>query len=94
MNAADVAAYAGVVVVVLAALTAIVKSLHWVYSTMKRIDDALSYVQHEMHFNGGTTMRDAVSRANRRLLRIEDALDIPHPEDEPPIHEDESGNIR
>jgi hypothetical protein len=85
--AADTVETALGVVAVLAALTAVVKSIHWVYSTMKRIDDALSYVQHEMHFNGGTTMRDAVARANRRLLRIEDALEIAHPEDEPAIVE-------
>jgi uncharacterized cupredoxin-like copper-binding protein len=82
--AADAVEAALGVVAVLAALTAVIKSGHWVYSTMKRIDDALTYVQHEMHFNGGSTMRDAVSRANRRLHRIEDALDIPHPEEEPP----------
>lgn len=83
MIAADAVETALGVVAILAALTAVVRSLHWVYSTMKRIDDALTYVQHEMHFNGGTTMRDAVARANRRLHRIEEALDIPHPENEP-----------
>jgi hypothetical protein len=85
--AGDIVGPALGIVAVLGALTAVIKSLHWVYATMRRIDQAMEYVQHEMHFNGGATMRDAVSRANRRLLRIEDALDIPHPEDEPVIDE-------
>ena len=56
---------------VLVALATIGKSIHWVYRWAQRIDDSLSYIEGEMRFNGGSTMRDAVKRIEQRLDEIE-----------------------
>jgi len=56
---------------VLTAAAAIGKAAHWVYRWMKRLDGSLAYIEKEMRFNGGTTMRDALKRIESRLTDIE-----------------------
>jgi len=43
-----------------------------VYRMMRRIEKAAIYVEQEMGFNGGSTIRDAVARIERRL-----GIDVP-----------------
>lgn len=56
---------------VLIALATIGKSAHWVYKWAQRIDDSLSYIEAEMRFNGGATLRDAVKRIEGQIGHIE-----------------------
>lgn len=56
---------------VLVAVGVIGKAAHWVYKWAERIDGSLSYIEGEMRFNGGATMRDAIKRIERRVETIE-----------------------
>lgn len=37
----------------------------------------LAAIEHEVRTNNGSSLKDAVSRCERRLIRVEDALDLP-----------------
>lgn len=37
----------------------------------------LGAIEHEVRTNNGSSLKDAVSRCERRLIRVEDALDLP-----------------
>ena len=63
--------YPTAVAAVLVAVGVIGKAAHWLYNWAQRIDGSLTYIQSEMSFNGGATMRDAVKRIETRLDRIE-----------------------
>lgn len=63
--------YPTIIAAVLVAIGVVGKSIHWVYRWAQRIDDSLSYIEGEMRFNGGSTMRDAVKRIEQRLDVIE-----------------------
>ncbi len=59
------------VAAVLVAVGVIGKSAHWIYRWAQRIDTSLSYIEGEMRFNGGATMRDAIKRIEQRVEAIE-----------------------
>lgn len=42
----------------------------------------LGAIEHEVRTNNGSSLKDAVQRCERRLIRVEDALDLP-PTEEP-----------
>ena len=70
--------YAAAAVAVLAATAALARVIWLVYRWARRIEGAITYVESEMKFNGGSTMRDS-------LLRIERELGIEaRPSDRPP----------
>ena len=56
---------------VLVAIGTIGKSIHWVYGFSKRIEASVNYIESEMRFNGGATVRDAIGRIEVRLAHIE-----------------------
>jgi len=56
---------------VLVALGTIGKSVHWAYGFSKRIEASVNYIESEMRFNGGSTVRDAIGRIESRLAHIE-----------------------
>lgn len=45
-----------------------------VYKWMRRIEKAMSHVEMNMNNNGGTSMRDAIDRIEKRLTLVEDHL--------------------
>lgn len=51
----------------LALLTGLGKVTHSVYRWMRRVEEALTYVEGEMRHNGGSTIRDAITRIDKRL---------------------------
>ena len=59
--------YPAVLAGVLFAICVIGRAIHWVYAWAKRIDASLTYIQGEMSFNGGASLRDE-SRETRDLL--------------------------
>lgn len=63
--------YPSIIAAVLIAVGVIGKAAHWLYRWAQRIDESLSYIEGEMRFNGGSTMRDAVKRIESRLDQIE-----------------------
>jgi hypothetical protein len=71
MIAADIYEYPAAIAAVIVALTVIGKAIHGVYGWAKRMDTSLTYIETEMRFNGGTTMRDAVKRIEQRLEVME-----------------------
>jgi len=44
------------------------------YRWTRRIEASIGYVEAEMRFNGGSTIRDAVARIERRQSHIEQSL--------------------
>lgn len=56
---------------IVVALGTIGKAVLWVYRFSKRIEASISYIESEMRFNGGSTIRDAVGRIEGRLDVIE-----------------------
>lgn len=73
MIAAPLAEYPLIVAGIIGALMVIGKATHWVYEWTKRIDATLEYVSHEMRYNGGATMRDAIKRIDERMAALETA---------------------
>ena len=63
--------YPALVAGVIVALAVIGKAVHWVYRWAERIDSSLGYIESEMRFNGGSTMRDAVKRIESRIDHLE-----------------------
>lgn len=71
--------YPAVIAGVIVAVAVIGKAIHWIYAWAQRIDDSLSYIEQEMRFNGGSTMRDAVKRIEGRIDHLEGTLKETHP---------------
>lgn len=71
MSALAVWEYPSAAAAVLLAIAVITKSAHWLYKAAGRMEQSLSYIEGEMRFNGGSTMRDAVKRIEQRLDVIE-----------------------
>ena len=63
--------YPILIAAVLVAIGTIGKSIHWVYKFSNRIEASVSYIESEMSFNSGSTMRDAIGRIELRLAHIE-----------------------
>lgn len=67
---------AGAIVATLAASAGLGKLAFGFYRWTRRIEDSLAYVESEMRHNGGSTVRDAVTRIEHRQNRIEQHLGI------------------
>lgn len=65
---------AGAIVALLAAAAGLGKAGLGFYRWTRRMEASLAYVESEMRFNGGTTVRDAVHRIEVRQTRIEQHL--------------------
>ena len=55
---------------VLIAFGVIGKSTHWIYKWAQRVEASQKYIEREMHFNAGSTLRDAVKRIEIRQEQI------------------------
>lgn len=63
----DPLAVAGAITVVLTALGGVGHLVLVIYRWARRMEKALLYVESEMQFNGGKTMRDSMRRIERQL---------------------------
>ena len=75
MTAVQFWEYPTAIAALIVALGVIGKGIHWVYLWAQRIDGSLSYIESEMRFNGGATLRDAVKRIEVRLSVMEQNQD-------------------
>lgn len=48
--------------------------IHPVYKWMNRIEKAITHVEQNMNNNGGSSMRDAIDRIEKRLTQVEDYI--------------------
>ena len=75
MTVADWIITAGAVV---AAIGVIYRGMFYpVFKWAKRIEQAVSHVESNMKNNGGTSMRDAIDRIEKRLTTLEDHVTRP-----------------
>lgn len=71
MIALDVMDAPAIAVAVLAVLGVLGRLLFGVYRFAKNLDDAVTYIRHEMELNSGRTMRDAINRIERKVDELE-----------------------
>ena len=74
-------AYLILLAAVIVAIGTVGKAIHWMYRWAVRMEESQEYIEGEMRFNGGATMRDAIGRidkenviTNVRLRNLESHL--------------------
>lgn len=75
LAAFSITATSAAIVVVCAAVAALCRGGLQLYRWCRRMEDILVYVDQEMRRNGGSTMRDAIARIDRRVAVLEEQAD-------------------
>lgn len=71
MSLHDVSVSAGELAVIIGATAIAARTAHGAYRFIRRLDDMQSLVMKELRPNGGSSLRDAITRIDERVKTLE-----------------------